>query len=57
MYHLITREDFGMNSNMIEHQTIQYVEDCINIITTDNSNDIEAYINIYFKREKLLLYQ
>ena len=49
IYNLITGENNNINNNIVEHLTIQYVDDSNNIITTNSSDDIEAYINKYFK--------
>ena len=38
-----------MNNNIEDHTTIQYVDDSNNIITSNNHEGIDEYINKYFK--------
>ena len=49
IYNEITGEEYGIYYNIIENLTIQYMDDSNNVITSENSNDIEKYINKYFK--------
>ena len=38
-----------INTNNITHNIIQYVDDSTNIITTNDSQQLQTYINKYFK--------
>ena len=37
-----------INLKNISHKILQYVDDSTNIIASNNTNDIQIYINIYF---------
>ena len=49
IYNKLTNDTQQIIPKTIEHVTIQYVDDSNNIITSNDSNGIELYINKYFK--------
>ena len=49
LYNKLTGENNINNNNTIHHDILQYVDDSNNIISTENIDEIQPYINNYIK--------